>query len=130
MRIIRCLMYTNRTLKGLLVLFFFLFLGVVVYASPTPNPSSKAYQKCKEINVSYKVIKDRNTGDKGSIKIDLKDAQISQLIISLVGPKKFFLRDITEMEIKNLDKGTYSLVIVGREESAGYCPMHFQVVIK
>jgi hypothetical protein len=130
MRVMKRLMYTDRTLKGFFVLLFLPFLCVVANASPSPNPGSKAFQKCKEINVSYVVVKDRNTDDKSSIKIDVKETQISELIISLVGPKKLFLRDITEMEIKNLSKGTYSLVIVGREESAGYCPRHFQVVIK
>ena len=130
MRIIKCLMCTDRTLKGLLLLFLLPFLWVAADASPLLDPSSKAYQKCKQINVSYEVIKDQNAGDKSSIKIDVKDTQTSELVISLVGPKKIFLRDITELEIKNLSKGTYSLVIVGREESAGYCPRHFQVVIK
>jgi len=128
MRIIKCLMITSRTLKGFLVLFFLPFLWVVADASSSPNPSS--YQKCKEINASYEVVKDRSMDDKSSIKIDLKDTQTSELIISLVGPKKLFLNDITDVEIKNLSKGTYSLIIVGREESVGYCPKHFQVVIK
>jgi hypothetical protein len=123
-------MYTNWTLKGLIVLLFFPFLWVVAEASSFPHPSSKVNQKCQEINISYEVIKDKSGTDKSSIKIETKDTQISELIISLVGPKKLFLRDITEMEIKNLSKGTYSLVIVGREESAGYCPRHFQVLIK
>lgn len=123
-------MYTSRTLKGFLVLFILPFLWVVADASPSPKPSSKAYQKCKEINVSYVVVKDPNAGDKSAIIIEVKDTQTSELIISLVGPKKLFFRDISEMKIKNLSKGTYSLVIVGREESAGYCPRHFQVVIK
>lgn len=131
MRVLSYLIGNLGALKSLVLILLFQFLWVLVNAfSPIPKPTSKVYQKCKEINASYELIKETNTGDNNSIKINLKDVQISQLNISLVGPKKMFLQDINEYEIKNLSKGTYSLVLVGREESLGFCPKHFQVIIK
>jgi hypothetical protein len=103
---------------------------VSVDAGPAPRPSFYGNPKCKEINITFEVISDPTTGTNNTIKIDLKEVKSAEVIISLVGPKKIFLQDIRESEIKNLSKGTYSLVVVGKEESSGYCPTTFQVYIK
>jgi hypothetical protein len=84
-------------------------------------------QNCKELDVTYQVVNDPNGG---TILIDLKQIEKSSVIISLVGPNKLYLKDVNENEIKNLKKGTYSLVIVGRSKSSDYCPKHFQVIIQ
>jgi len=107
-----------------------LSLVVSVDAGPAPHSSVYKNQKCKELDVSFEVIQDVNSGTKSSIKIDLKEVKSDEVIISLVGPKKIFLQDVQEREIRNLNKGTYSLVVVGKEESSGYCPTTFQVIIK
>jgi hypothetical protein len=114
---------------------FILFLSLsfllgVAGAEPTPGSPSKVVMKCNEINASFEIIRDTSGGSNNSIKIDIKEVEMSSLIISLVGPKKIFLNDVNEKEIRNLAKGTYSLVIVGRDETSGYCPKHFQVFIK
>jgi len=105
-------------------------LLVVTSTESVLGSSLVGTQNCKEMEVSYQVVNDSNGGTDKSIVIDLKQIEKSSVIISLVGPNKFFLKDVNENEIKNLKKGTYSLVIVGRSESSEYCPKHFQVIIQ
>lgn len=130
MRISKYLRYDTLSQKHLILFLSFAFLVGVAGAEPAPGSPSKVSLKCNEINASFEIIKDTSGGSNNSIKIDLKEVETSSLIISLVGPKKIFLKDLKDNEIRNLAKGTYSLVIVGRDESSGYCPKHFQVIIK
>jgi len=130
MNVFKYFSYDIFSLRHLIVIFLFNLLSVVATAEPTPGSSLKTTQKCNEINASFDVIQDSNGGLTNSIVIDLKGIESPSVIISLVGPKKLFLKDVKENEIKNLGKGTYSLVITGRNESSSYCPKHFQVIIK
>lgn len=124
MRLVRYLLLNTLHLRSLIVIFVLQFLVWVADATVTPNPPLHSDQKCKEIDISFEVINNH------SIKIDLKEVQSTAVIISLVGSKGLYLQDIKESEIKDLSKGTYTLIIVGRLESAGYCPKQFQVIIK
>ncbi len=130
MNISRYLRYHTLSLKRSMVIFLFTFPSVAPGAEPAPEISQKESQECKEINSSFEVIQDTNGGSNNSIVVDLKEVKRTSFIISLVGPKRLFLQDVNDNEIKNLGKGNYSLVIVGREESSGYCPKHFQIIIK
>ncbi len=130
MRISKYLRYDTLNLKHFILFLSFGFLAGVAAAEPAPGSLLKVSLKCNEINASFEIIQDTSGGSNNSIKIDLKEVETSSLIISLVGPKKIFLKDLKDNEIRNLAKGTYSLVIVGRDESSGYCPKHFQVIIK
>ncbi len=124
MRLVRYLLLNTLFLRSLIIIFFFQFLVSVADATATPDLPLRSDQKCKEIDISYEVINDH------SIKIDLKEMKSAAVIISLVGSKGLYLQDIKESEIKDLSKGTYTLIIVGRLESSGYCPKQFQVIIK
>jgi hypothetical protein len=130
MRIFKYLRYDTLPSKHFILFLSFSFLLGVAGAEPAPGSPSKVVMKCNEIKASFEIIRDTSGGSNNSIKIDIKEVEMSSLIISLVGPKKIFLNDVNEKEIRNLAKGTYSLVIVGRDESSGYCPKHFQVIIK
>lgn len=130
MRISKYLRYDTLSQKHLILFLSFAFFVGVAGAEPAPGSLLKVSLKCNEINASFEIIQDTSGGSNNSIKIDLKEVETSSLIISLVGPKKIFLKDLKDNEIRNLAKGTYSLVIVGRDESSGYCPKHFQVIIK
>jgi hypothetical protein len=125
MSIFKFLRFNLLSLKYLIVLTVFQVL-TEVYAEPISGRAAD----CKEIEASFEVISDLSGGMNSSIKIVLKNVETSTVLTSLIGPKKLFLTDIKESEIKDLGKGTYSLVIVGRDESSGYCPKQFQVIIK
>ncbi len=127
MRILKYLKFHPLQQKRLLI--FSLSCGLIIAGIAEPGPSFNVRLNCDEINASFEVTSGTGGGPNNAIILDIKDAERTSLIISLVGPKKLFLRDVKESEIKNLAKGTYSLVIVGRAESSGYCPKHFQVII-
>jgi len=128
---LRDLRYHSISIRNLVFIFCCLFLFVAAAAEPIqPSVNINMPQKCKEIVVSIEVTKDTDAGiNDSTLKINLSEVNGSDLIISLVGPKKIFIKDIRESEIKNLTKGSYSLVLVGREESSGYCPKQIQVLI-
>lgn len=115
-------------LRRLSTLLLFQLVSAGAFSIPFSNALAVNVD-CRELDVSVEVTKDINEGINNTIKIDLKDLKSSSVIISLVGPKKLFRKDIQDTEIKNLSKGTYSVVIVGRDESMGYCPKHIQVII-
>jgi hypothetical protein len=129
MNISRYLRCHTLSLKHLIVIFLFTCPLVAPGAEPAAEISRNGSQECNEIISSFAVIQDTNGGSNNSIVVDLKEERTS-FIISLVGPKRLFLQDVNDNEIKNLGKGNYSLVIVGRDESSGYCPKHFQIIIK
>jgi hypothetical protein len=130
MSLVRQLLFNTLFVRSLIIILVFQSMVIAADATPSPYPSFKEDQKCKEIDISFEVTNDPTASTNHSIKLDMKEVKSTSVIISLVGPKKLFLQDIKESEIKNLSKGTYSLVIVGREESSGYCPKQFQVIIK
>jgi len=130
MNIFKYLRYPILSPKYLIVFFLFTLPFVAPGAEPDPTISLIGYQACKEINASFEVNQVTQGGSNNSIVFDLKESDRTSFIISLIGPKKLFIQDVNENEIKNLSKGTYSLVIVGRDESSGYCPKHLQIIIK
>ena len=48
---------------------------------------------CKEIMAEIEVFDSSSEGQKGSLKIDFNGHTSSSLIVSLVGPKKYFKKD-------------------------------------
>jgi hypothetical protein len=121
MRVSNCLKYKD---------FYLIVTSFLLAAFTFPGPPASVNAKdCEEITVEVSGELSSNQAT-GSIKIDLKGMDGSKLIISVVGPKKFYLKDNKENEIKNLTRGIYSVVVVGREESYNYCPRHFTVDMK
>jgi hypothetical protein len=108
---------------------FYLVVMAGICASFTFRPGQDTVKNsaCQEIDIMVEGMR-RESG--GSIKIDFKQSEPSRLMVSIIGPKKFYIKDSRETEIKNLAKGMYSVVVVGREESYNYCPRHFTIDIK
>lgn len=85
---------------------------------------------CKKLNVKVEAkYEAQDKTKKGSIVIDYKDENASSLIVSVVGPNKFYIKSLKESELKGLSKGIYSVVIVGKDDSQNYCPTHIQLEI-
>ena len=92
--------------------------------------NATAQVECKEIVVSITYQDSDKEGLNGSLKIDLKGQSPSSVVIHLVGPKKYFKKDINEKEVTGLKRGTYTLVFSGRREQDTFCQKHFQFVIR
>jgi len=129
---LRYLIHHSLSLRKLVFILICQFLFFVAVAEPIqPLLDINPPQACIEINASIEVTKDTDAGiNNNTLKINLSEVNGSDLIVSLVGPKKIFIQDIRESEVRNLAKGTYMLVLVGREETSGYCPKQIQVLIK
>jgi len=129
---LRDLIHHSISLRNLVFILICQFLVFVAVAEPIQHLLKlNLPQACKEINASIEVTKVTDGSiNNNTLKINLSEVKGSDLIISLVGSKKIFIHDIRESEVKNLEKGTYTLVLVGREESSGYCPKQIQVLIK
>lgn len=84
---------------------------------------------CRKIEVNADVRYESTNKKKGTIVIDYKGQDEAQFRVSVIGPEKYYLKDLQDKEIKGLSKGRYSVVIVGKDESSNYCPTHIQVVI-
>ncbi|HTH55439.1 MAG TPA: hypothetical protein VL728_05295 [Cyclobacteriaceae bacterium] len=88
-----------------------------------------AQDNCKEIKATIEVFQAGQKTEKASFKIDFKGQPSSLFSITLIGPKGYSKKDITEDEIKGLDAGSYTLVFAPKDESS-YCMKHFQFTIK
>jgi hypothetical protein len=84
---------------------------------------------CKKIDIKADVKFESDNKETGTIVIDYKGHNASSLLISVVGPKKYYYKDLKESELKGLSRGVYAVVVVGRDESSNYCPTHIQVEI-
>lgn len=111
---------------GLLPLIFVSILSSGFFSI---NDSFSKVTECKNIDINAEVLYDKSNRKRGTIVIDYKENDESLFRISIVGPKKFYINDLKEKEVKGLSSGSYSVVIVGKDESLNYCPTHIQVVI-
>jgi hypothetical protein len=84
---------------------------------------------CKKPDVKVEAKYEAQNKKKGTLVIDYKDENASSLIVSVVGPDKFYIKSLKESELKGLSKGIYSVVIVGKDDSQNYCPTHIQLEI-
>jgi hypothetical protein len=84
---------------------------------------------CKKIDIKAEVKFESDSKETGTLVIDYKGHNASSLLISVVGPKKYYYKDLKESELKGLSRGVYAVVVVGRDESSNYCPTHIQVEI-
>lgn len=84
---------------------------------------------CKKPDVTVEAKSDPNDKKKGTLVIDFKNENVSALVVSVVGPKKFYIKNLEESELKGLSKGNYTVVIVGKDDSQNYCPTHIQLEI-
>jgi hypothetical protein len=89
-----------------------------------------AQSDCKEVKASIEVFQAQNEAENGSIKINFNGQSGASFILTLIGPKQYYLKDIQETEIKGLKKGTYTLVVNGRKEQDNFCQKHFEFMIK
>ncbi|MBS1680199.1 MAG: hypothetical protein JST48_00660 [Bacteroidetes bacterium] len=91
---------------------------------------AKAQGNCKEVKATIQVIQSDETYGKGSVKIDFKGQSRQGIAVSLVGSKGYFKKDILEDEIKELNKGAYTLVFNSKTEEDNFCIKHFEFTIK
>jgi len=90
---------------------------------------ASAQGNCKEIKATMEVFQAGQKAEKASITIDFHGHPISELFVTLIGPKGYFEKDIQESEIKDLQKGTYTLVITSKRKEDNYCQKHFGFTI-
>jgi hypothetical protein len=108
-----------------------LLISITLISFSSIDSGSKPFnnQKCVEIDASVEALRKNGNASRGSIKIDFKNLKRSDFIVTVIGPKRLVLKDVSDEEVKELSRGSYSVVIVERTESIGYCPKHFKVEI-
>lgn len=120
--------HTHRYLIARFLFLLILFFAISGFSVKDLN-SNFSDTACKKIDIKADVKFESENKQKGTIVIDYKGHNPSSLLISVVGPKKYYYKDLKESELKGLSKGVYAVVVVGREESSNYCPTHIQVEI-
>ena len=105
-------------LNNYLTIAFVLALGI-----------ANAQTGCKDIKATIEVFQAGQKGEIASVMIDFHGQSNAELSISLIGPKGYFKKDIQESEIKDLQKGTYTIVFSSKKED-NFCMKHFEVIIK
>jgi hypothetical protein len=90
---------------------------------------AKAQSGCKEIKATIEVFQVGQKSEKASVTIDFHGQPTISFIVSIIGPKTFFKKDIKETELNELQKGTYTLVFAGRHEEDNYCMKHLEFTI-
>jgi hypothetical protein len=120
--------HTHRYLIARFLFLLILFFAISGFGLRDLN-SNFSVTACKKIDIKADVKFESENKQKGTIVIDYKGHNPSSLLISVVGPKKYYYKDLKESELKGLSRGVYAVVVVGREESSNYCPTHIQVEI-
>lgn len=90
---------------------------------------TQAQDNCKEIKATIEVFQAGQKTDKASFTINFHGQSSASLNLTLIGPKGFFRKDIQENEVKDLQKGAYTLVITPRREEDNFCQKHFGFTI-
>lgn len=85
---------------------------------------------CKEITASIESFNTKVDLQDGSVKINFKEQASSSFVIYLFGPGRYLKKDIQQEEVKGLKRGSYTLVLVGRNEQDNFCQKHFEFIIK
>ena len=86
-------------------------------------------QNCKDIKATIEVFQAGQKSEKASVAIDFHGQSVAFFNITIIGPQGFYKKDIQESEIKDLLKGTYTLVFVPKEEKDNFCMKHFEFTI-
>jgi len=110
------------TLKLLTISLFVLFLCV----------ASNTFGQCKKIEAEANVAEITATsGDSktSSIVIDFKGRKSEDFTVSLFGPNRNNELNTEKSEFRNLSRGTYLIVIVGKRERDNYCPQSINITI-
>ena len=90
---------------------------------------AKAQTDCKDIKATIEIFQAGQKAEKASVTIDFHGQSTSSFTVSIIGPKTFFKKDIKETEVKELHKGTYTLVFAGKREEDNYCMKHLEFTI-
>jgi uncharacterized membrane protein len=96
----------------------------------TCSLAALSQDNCKEIKATIEVFQSGQKAEKASLAIDFHGHPISDLFVTLIGPKGYFEKDIQETEIKDLQKGTYTLVITSKRKEDNFCQKHFGFTVK
>jgi hypothetical protein len=89
--------------------------------------SSTAKAQCKSIEAEVSVSEQEN--GLGVITVDLKGLDIKKLSVNLFGPKAKNQLGTQKTDFKELGKGKYLIVIVGKSEDDNYCQFTKEVTI-
>src|SRR5882762_717877 len=111
-------MLPKSLLNNYLIIVFFLIFG-----------RANAQTGCKDINATIEVFQAGQKSEKASVAIDFHGLFIGSFKITIIGPQGYYKKDIQESEIKDLLKGTYTLVFVPKDERDNYCMKHFEFTI-
>lgn len=91
---------------------------------------ANAQSNCKEIKATIEVFQAGQKEDKGLVTIDFHGQSRYSFEVSIIGTRGYFKKDIQENEIKEIEKGTYTLVFTSRKEEDNFCIKHFEFIIK
>lgn len=83
---------------------------------------------CHAIDVQ--VAKAYSESNGWSIAIDLKGLKLNNLNINLIQPKGKKILDAKTLEFKNLERGEYIVIVIGRSEEDDYCPTYIKLSIE
>lgn len=94
--------------------------------------ASNAFAQCKKIEAEAKVVEVGGGPGESmtrSIIIDFKGRSSEDFTVSLFGPNRNNELHSTKSEFRNLSRGTYLIVIVGKREGDNYCPQSINITI-
>ena len=94
--------------------------------------ASNVFAQCKKIDAEAKVVEVAGPSVESktsSILIDFKGRKSEDFTVSLFGPQKKNELNTDKSEFRNLSKGTYLIVIVGKRERDSYCPQSINITI-
>ena len=120
--------YIGRKLTGRFLLLLLTIVTCMGFSERTVTALYKG-NDCKNPDVKVEAKYESQDKKKGILVIEYKDENASSLIVSVVGPNKFYIKSVKESELKGLSKGSYTVVIVGKDDSQNYCPTHIQLEI-
>jgi hypothetical protein len=94
--------------------------------------ASNVFAQCKKIEAEARVVEVAGASVESktsSIVIDFKGRRSEDFTVSLFGPKKNNELNTDKSEFRNLSKGAYLIVIVGKKEGDNYCPQSINITI-
>jgi hypothetical protein len=102
---------------------FVLFLAIFFYTQ-----SGWAQRSCEEIKVTVEIFPTSEGKDNGKIQLKFNSNE-SLFHIHLFQAGHETKLKLNKKDIENLKKGTYRIVITGKNEDSVYCPKQFEVNI-
>ena len=92
--------------------------------------NAKGQGDCKKSKITFEAIDAVGTTETGLVKLDFKGQPNDRFVLSLIGSKRYINHDFKELELERLSKGSYILIIGGRNETDNFCQEHFEFSIK